>query len=348
MTPEEFDGLDDIEFVPERPGEKARAEREAAEEQEADAAEAPPDLEPEPPPARDTEGDFHVEPGEPRARRPKKKRKPRRSLASILRSETTRRVLWAIPWVAFAIVIIAVGGALFAAAMVGLGYIGLREYFAMTERSRPLTTPALLVVTGMIVAAYLGSSFQVLLALACIFPAMFLFAARRDDQRDITYSMAITAMGVAWIGLGFSHAVLLDGLPRHGGALVVDVLVATVLSDTAAYGAGRLFGSRKLAPRISPNKTVEGLAGGVVGGIMGFWLAGLYQDWLTGTQALEMGLAVALLAPIGDLFASMIKRDCEIKDTGKLFGPHGGLIDRLDAILFTIVAGYYLAVALIY
>jgi phosphatidate cytidylyltransferase len=345
MTPEEFDGLDDIEFVPEHPGEKAKAEREAAEE-EAKAVDVEP--EPEPPPARDPDPDFHVEPGEPRARRPKKKRKPRRSLASILRSETTRRVLWALPWVAFAIVIIAVGGALFAAAMVGLGYIGLREYFAMTERSRPLTTPALLVVTGMIVAAYLGSSFQVLLALACIFPAMFLFAARRDDQRDITYSMAITAMGVAWIGLGFSHAVLLDGLPRHGGALVVDVLVATVLSDTAAYGAGRLFGSRKLAPRISPNKTVEGLAGGVVGGIMGFWLAGLYQDWLTGTQALEMGLAVALLAPIGDLFASMIKRDCEIKDTGKLFGPHGGLIDRLDAILFTIVAGYYLAVALIY
>jgi phosphatidate cytidylyltransferase len=330
MSPEEFDGLDDIEFVPERPGEKARVEREAPEE------------------TKEPEGDFRVERGEPRARRPRKKRPPRRSLASILRSETTRRVLWALPWVVFAIVIIAVGGALFAAAMVGLGYIGLREYFEMTERARPLTTPALLVVTGMIVAAYLGSSFQVLLALACIFPAMFLFAIRRSSQQDITYSMAITAMGAAWIGLGFSHAVLLDELPRHGGALVVDVLVATILSDTAAYGAGRLFGSRKLAPRISPNKTVEGLAGGVVGAVMGFWLAGLYQDWLTGTQALEMGLAVAVLAPIGDLFASMIKRDCEIKDTGKLFGPHGGLIDRLDAILFTIVAGYYLAVAFLY
>jgi phosphatidate cytidylyltransferase len=332
MSPEEFDGLDDIEFVSERPGEKARGEREAAEDQEREVP----------------EGDFHVEPGEPRARRPRKKRPPRRSLASILRSETTRRVLWALPWVVFAIVIIAVGGALFAAAIVGLGYIALREYFVMTERARPLTTPAFLVVTGMIVAAYLGSSFQVLLALACIFPAMFVFAARRNDQRDITYSMAITAMGVAWIGLGFSHAVLLDGLPRHGGALVVDVLVATILSDTAAYGAGRLFGNRKLAPRISPNKTVEGLAGGVIGGVMGFWLAGLYQDWLTGTQALELGLAVAVLAPIGDLFASMIKRDCEIKDTGKLFGPHGGLIDRLDAILFTIVACYYLAVAFLY
>ena len=200
----------------------------------------------------------------------------------------------------------------------------------------------------MIVAAYFGSSFQVLLALVCIFPLLFIFAARRESQEGITVSMAVTAMGAAWIGLGFSHAVLLDELPRHGGALVVDVLVATILADTAAYGAGRLFGSRKMAPRISPNKTYEGLVGGVIGGILGFWLAGLYQDWLTGVQALEMGLVIAILAPMGDLFASMIKRDCEIKDTGKLFGPHGGLIDRLDAILFTIVAGYYLAVAILY
>ena len=81
---------------------------------------------------------------------------------------------------------------------------------------------------------------------------------------------------------------------------------------------------------------------------MGFWLAGLYQDWLPGTEALLMGLVIAMVAPIGDLFASMIKRDLEIKDTGTLFGPHGGLIDRLDAVLFTVVAGYYLSVAIVY
>ena len=145
----------------------------------------------------------------------------------MLRSETTRRVLWALPWVVFAIVIVAVGGALFAASMVGLGIIGLREFFAMTERAKPFPIPAYLTLAGMVVAAYYGSSFQVLLLAACGFPVMFAFAVRRSSLENITYSMAITVLGVAWIGLGFSHAVLLRDLPLHGGALVVDVLVGT-------------------------------------------------------------------------------------------------------------------------
>ncbi len=155
-------------------------------------------------------------------------------------------------------------------------------------------------------------------------------------------------LGIAWIGLPFTHVVLLRELPVHGGALVIDVLVGTFLTDTSAYAGGRLFGRHRLAPSLSPNKTVEGLVFGFVGGTMGFWFAGLYQDWLTGIDALIMGMCIAALAPIGDLFESMVKRDLEIKDTGRAFGPHGGLLDRLDAVLFTIVAGYYLSVALVY
>ena len=176
----------------------------------------------------------------------------------------------------------------------------------------------------------------------------FVFAAVRRSHELITTSIAFTVLGVAWMGLGFSHAVLLRDLPTHGAALLIDVLVATFLSDTAAYAAGRLFGTRKITPRISPNKTLEGLFGGFVGATLGFWFAGLYQDWLPGIDALVMGMCIAVVAPIGDLFASMLKRDLGVKDTGRLFGPHGGLIDRLDAVIFTVVAGYYLSVAFIY
>jgi phosphatidate cytidylyltransferase len=200
----------------------------------------------------------------------------------------------------------------------------------------------------MVVAARFGDSFQILLVFTCLFPVAFLFAAVRRSHELITTSIAFTVLGVAWMGLGFSHAVLLRDLPLHGGALLIDVLVATFLSDTAGYAAGRLFGTRKITPRISPNKTLEGLIGGVLGGTLGFWFAGLYQDWLTGIDAVVMGLCIAAIAPIGDLFASMLKRDLGVKDTGRLFGPHGGLIDRLDAVLFTVVAGYYLSVAFVY
>ena len=109
-----------------------------------------------------------------------------------------------------------------------------------------------------------------------------------------------------------------------------------------------MIGRHKLAPDISPNKTVEGMIGGFIGGTTGFWFAGLYQDWLPGLDALLMGMVIALVAPMGDLFESMIKRDLGVKDSGNVFGPHGGLLDRLDAVLFTVVAGYYLSIAFVY
>jgi phosphatidate cytidylyltransferase len=263
-------------------------------------------------------------------------------------SETTARVVVAIPWIVFAIAIVGAGGAVFAAAMIVLAILGLREFFLMAQPEQPIALPAYAVAAGMVIAAHYGTAFQIVLVFAALFPLIFVFAAVRRSHEAITTSIAFTVLGVAWMGLGFSHAVLLRDLPTHGGALLIDVLVATFLGDTAAYGAGRLFGSRKITPRISPNKTMEGLIGGFIGAALGFWFAGLYQDWLAGTDALIMGMCIGLIAPIGDLFASLIKRDLGVKDTGRLFGPHGGLIDRLDAVLFTVVAGYYLAIAFVY
>jgi phosphatidate cytidylyltransferase len=263
-------------------------------------------------------------------------------------SETTARVVVAIPWVIFAIAIVGIGGEVFMAALIALAILALREFFRMAEPERPFLLPGYAVAGGMVVAAHYGSAFQIVLVFAALFPLAFVFAAARRTHEAITTSIAFTVLGVAWMGIGFSHAVLLRDLPTHGGALLIDVLVATFLSDTAAYAAGRLFGTRKITPRISPNKTLEGLIGGFVGASLGFWFAGLYQDWLPGIDALLMGMCIGAVAPIGDLFASLIKRDLEVKDTGRLFGPHGGLIDRLDAVLFTVVAGYYLSVAFVY
>lgn len=264
------------------------------------------------------------------------------------RSETMARILWAIPWIIFAVVIVALGGPVFAVAMVGLAWSTQIEFFRMTARSRPFEAAAFLGALGMVAAAYFGSSLQILLALVATVPVMLVFALARPSLKNVTWSMAVTILALVWIGLPFAHAVLLRELPLHGGALLVDVLVATFFTDTFAYLGGRMFGQRPLAPQVSPNKTIEGLLIGIVGGVLGFWLAGLYQDWLTGPQALLFGFCIAVLAPLGDLFESAIKRDLDVKDTGRMLGPHGGLLDRLDAVLFTIVAGYYLALAIVY
>lgn len=264
------------------------------------------------------------------------------------RGETVRRVLVAIPWIVFAIAITVAGGLPFAVAMIAIGLVCLREYFVMTAAARPLQLAAYLAVTAMVVAANFGTAFNVLLVATVSFALLFFVGARRSDRTGIVDSMGITVLGAVWIGLPLVHAVLLRGLPDHGAALLIDVLVGTFAADTGAYAVGRMFGSHHPMPRLSPNKTVEGLVGGFLIGTMGFWFAGLYQDWLSGLDALIIGAAVAAVAPLGDLFSSMVKRDLGRKDTGRLFGPHGGLLDRLDAVFFTVVAGYYLSVQLVY
>jgi phosphatidate cytidylyltransferase len=280
-------------------------------------------------------------PGRPRRDKPR----PRRPG---LRGETAKRVLFALPWIVFAIAIIVAGGSVFAVALIGIGVLALREYFLMTAELRPIQLAAYAALAGLVIAAHFGTAFNVLLVLAASFPLLFAFGADRRRRDGITVSMGVTLLGLVWIGIPLAHAVLLRDLPDHGAGLLVDVLVGTFVADTAAYATGRMFGSHPIAPQLSPNKTVEGLLGGFVIGTMGLWFAGLYQDWLSGVDALILGAAVAAIAPVGDLFESMLKRDMGRKDTGALFGPHGGLLDRLDAVLFTVVVGYYVSIALVY
>ncbi len=280
----------------------------------------------------------------PRERPPREPPRRRRPLSG----ETARRILFALPWIAFAIAIVVFGGPVFALAMLGIGVLCLREYFLMTASLRPLHVAAHIAVAAMIAGAYFGTAFNVLLLATASFALLFVFGARMRPRQGVVVAMGVTVLGVAWIGLPLVHAVLLRDLPDHGAALLIDVLVGTFAADTGAYATGRMFGAHRIAPDLSPNKTIEGLIGGFLIGTMAFWFAGLYQDWLSGADALIIGAAVAAIAPVGDLFASMVKRDLGIKDTGRLFGPHGGLLDRLDAVLFTIVVGYYLSVQLVY
>ena len=261
-------------------------------------------------------------------------------------SDLGARIVAALPAIAFAIFIVVQGGLVFAAGLLALGAICLHEYFELSAPARPIKLAGFLGLAWVVVAAHYGEQAHVLLAVVALLPVLFALSRVGPPRRHVTVAMAVTLFGVLWIGLALAHAILLRELD-HGGGVLVDVLVGTFLGDTGAYFAGRAFGSRPLAPRISPNKTVEGLLGGMLTTVVAVWFAHFYQDtWLTGTDALLLGLGVALVAPIGDLFESMVKRDAGVKDTGRLFGAHGGALDRLDAALFTVVVGYYVWSAL--
>lgn len=271
-------------------------------------------------------------------------RRARRGEERAQRSELLTRILIAIPAAIATIVFIDLGGLAFALFMIAVGWLCLQELYRMLDRWRPVALVGFASVAAMVLAARYGSARDVLEVAVATVPVLFLVAAARGQGR-ISIAIAGTLLGVYWIGLAVTHAELLRRLP-HGNGVVIDVLVGTFIGDTFAYIGGRAFGRRALAPNISPNKTFEGLLLGMLAAIVSIFLAGLFQAWLTQTDAFLLGLAVAILGPIGDLFESAIKRDAGTKDTGTLFGPHGGILDRADAALFTVVAGYYVWLAL--
>jgi len=261
-------------------------------------------------------------------------------------SDLLARVLVAVPAAVFAILITYFGGLVFALGIIALGLLCLHELYSMLERTRPVKIGGFIAVIALVFAALYGSQFQVLLVLVAAVPLVFALVVGRPGEGSATAPIATTLLGVYWIGLALAHAMLLIRLP-HGNAIMIDVFLGTFLGDTGAYVGGRALGRRPLAPALSPNKTVEGLVVGMAIAVLAVWSASRYQDWFSGAHAILLGLAVALVAPVGDLFESAIKRGAQTKDTGSFFGAHGGALDRLDAVLFTVVAGYYVWVALL-
>jgi phosphatidate cytidylyltransferase len=273
------------------------------------------------------------------------------------RSDLGPRILFAIPAIIFAVFIIVQGGLVFALGLFVLGVIALRELYTLMGRVQPAVLAGFLTLAGLLAAALFGEPRHLVMVVVAAFPVTFFLALLRPRRAHVSWAIAATLFGVFWIGIAMAHAVWLRELvePGSGGeevvigtGLVIDALIGTFVGDTFAYFGGRFYGRTPLAPQISPNKTLEGLVIGIVGGTAAFWFAGLYQDWLSGPHALLIGAMVALAAPVGDLFESLIKRDLEVKDTGTLFGPHGGVLDRLDAALFAIPVAYYAAIGLGY
>jgi len=251
----------------------------------------------------------------------------------------------ALPASAVTVALILVGGAAFASAVAALGALAAVE-LTRAARTAPLLRAAAGGAVGALVLAALTQDRAVLLGLLVAAVALVFAAGAAEPRRPgVAGAVGAGVLAAAWIGLGLAHGVLLRELPG-GAGLLLAVLLGTFLGDTAAQLVGSAWGRRALAPAISAAKSVEGAAAGlVVATVVCSGAALILVDGLAAAWALALGAAVAVAAPVGDLFESLLKRDLGIKDTGKFFGAHGGVLDRIDAVLLTVVAGYYVSLA---
>ena len=220
--------------------------------------------------------------------------------------------------------------------------IALHELYRMTRALRPVVLAGYIGSVAALVGAVAGGLEWALAGFLTTFALALLLKGVAGTRQPTAVSVSTTILGAGWVGLGLAHLVLIREIPEHGRDAIFAVLFADFAANTAAYFVGRFLGRHKLAPTLSPGKTWEGFLAGAAAAVFVAWIW-LYEPtgFLDGWRSLVLGGAVALAVPLGDLFESALKRDMRVKDTGRLLGGHGGVLDRIDAHLFAVPAAYY-------
>jgi phosphatidate cytidylyltransferase len=257
------------------------------------------------------------------------------------------RVLIAVVLLPLVIGLVYLGGWwLFGLALVG-GLLALHELYVMARELRPLVLGGYLGFVATLLGLQLGGIEWMLGGLLATFVIAFVVYGLGGVRQSATTSFGVTVLGVAWVGAGIGCLLLVRDIPQFGFWAVMAVLFTVFAADTGAFFAGRAFGRHRMAPAISPNKSWEGFVGGVVAAI-GMAFVILYKDrdeFLTIPESLVLGLVIALAAVLGDLFESAVKRDLDVKDSGRVLGGHGGMLDRLDSLLWAGPAAYFAILA---
>lgn len=224
--------------------------------------------------------------------------------------------------------------------------LGQAELYAVmrSRRLQPATLLGLVCGAFILAGAYLhgpaAAPFGLVLAMGLT--VLWFMAAPVPFRRSTTVNVGATILGTVYVPFLASFALLLLALPGDVGRNAFLVVVGlTVLYDVSAYAVGTLWGNRPLAPTVSPNKSWEG----AIGGTLVILIVGLAIvpaiDPFNSSRAVGLALVIALVAPIGDLVESALKRDLGVKDMGTILPGHGGILDRIDAILFAAPAAYY-------
>ncbi|HET9691396.1 MAG TPA: phosphatidate cytidylyltransferase, partial [Acidimicrobiales bacterium] len=260
-------------------------------------------------------------------------------------AELGPRVVVGVGLVVLLLIATAIGPAALLVLAAAVVTLAAAEVFEMLRPSgfRPATLLGLAGSLGVVFAAYWRGPAALPLVTALVFGgSMCWYLFKVVDARPLA-NAAVTTTAFTWVGLLGSYAALLLRAP-HGRGLFLGAVIPAVVADIVAFFVGRQMGSRPLAPSISPAKTWEGaIGGGVAAVVAGIVVGHSLSPWGGLKHGLVLGLAIAVLAPVGDLFESMVKRDLSVKDSGSVLSAHGGVLDRFDAVLLVLPAAYYLA-----
>ena len=223
--------------------------------------------------------------------------------------------------------------------------VALHELYAMARGLRPLVLAGYAGALATLLGAHLGGPAWMLGGFMLTLVLAFLLYGIAETRQTATATMGSTILGTAWIPLGLGHVLLLREIPEEGRLAVFTVLLAVFADDTAAYLVGRLLGRHKLAPALSPGKTWEGFVAGTAAAIAVAFFALYDTGFMEGWRSILFGATIALAGAAGDLFESALKRDLQVKDSGQLLGGHGGMLDRIDSLLFAAAAAFYVILA---
>jgi phosphatidate cytidylyltransferase len=253
------------------------------------------------------------------------------------------RLLTAAAGIPLLLLVVFVGGPLYTAVVAAALVLGFLEFArAMTLGRSALSAAGAITVAALALAAHGGGGALVAVLSAGLIVSLVVLVVHGEPPAGLA-PWALTLAGVLYAGLLGQHAVGLRLLP-DGRDWVVFALFTTFATDTGAYAIGRALGRHRLAPRLSPGKTVEGAAGGlIVGAAAAMALNAALDLGEPPPTILVLGAAAAVAAQLGDLAESLIKRAAGVKDMGTIIPGHGGVLDRLDSLLFVLPLIYYAA-----